>query len=211
MEHVPDHAHHHPRQPHGTRGFATGAAAEAAASEVKPPSALSIARELIRTEGIRGVYRGFFATCARDVPFSAIYFPFFAHLNAMVSISTNQCQPYKSYRHCRSTCAIPPIKGTSIIWNLTQVHKSPQNRPLFTFKFQSPGNIFKRCALYHASPIYVFNPNNNLTLALCHVCVMCSSIILYSNIVSCLFSWFPHSRVLMRMVKLALDIHFYQE
>ncbi|XP_072045219.1 mitochondrial glutamate carrier 2-like [Amphiura filiformis] len=82
VEHVPEHAHHHPRKPHGTRGFASGAATEAAMAETKP-SALAIARELIKTEGIRGVYRGFFATCARDVPFSAIYFPMFAHLNAM--------------------------------------------------------------------------------------------------------------------------------
>ncbi len=86
VEHVPEHAHVHPKKPTGTRGFASGATAEAVAAEARP-SALAIAKDLIKTEGIRGVYRGFFATCARDVPFSAIYFPFFAHLNALVSIS----------------------------------------------------------------------------------------------------------------------------
>ena len=68
-------------KPPGTRGYASGAAA----ANMKP-SALAIATKLIQAEGIKGVYRGFLATCARDVPFSALYFPFFAHLNALVRI-----------------------------------------------------------------------------------------------------------------------------
>ena len=73
-------------KPQGTRGYASGAAA----ANMKP-SALAIATKLIRAEGIKGVYRGFLATCARDVPFSAIYFPLFAHLNELVRICLFVC------------------------------------------------------------------------------------------------------------------------
>lgn len=51
------------------------------ASVVKPVSATSIALDLIRTRGILGLYRGVGATMLRDVTFSVIYFPLFAHLN----------------------------------------------------------------------------------------------------------------------------------
>lgn len=37
---------------------------------------------LLREKGITGLYRGFKATMFRDVAFSAIYFPMFAHLNS---------------------------------------------------------------------------------------------------------------------------------
>lgn len=46
-------------------------------------SATSIALDLIRTRGIFGLYRGIGATMLRDVTFSMIYFPLFAHLNAL--------------------------------------------------------------------------------------------------------------------------------
>ena len=46
-------------------------------------SALSITRELLRTKGISGLYKGTGATMLRDVSFSVVYFPLFANLNAI--------------------------------------------------------------------------------------------------------------------------------
>lgn len=51
--------------------------------ETKKISALSITRELLRTKGIFGLYRGLSATMLRDVSFSVVYFPMFANLNKL--------------------------------------------------------------------------------------------------------------------------------
>jgi hypothetical protein len=51
--------------------------------ETKKISALSITRELFRTKGILGLYRGLGATMLRDVSFSVVYFPLFANLNKL--------------------------------------------------------------------------------------------------------------------------------
>ncbi|XP_034390016.1 mitochondrial glutamate carrier 1 isoform X2 [Cyclopterus lumpus] len=50
-----------------------------------PPraSATGITVELLKTRGLAGLYRGAGATLVRDVPFSMIYFPLFANLNAL--------------------------------------------------------------------------------------------------------------------------------
>ena len=46
------------------------------------PSAIKVARNLIKEKGIGGVYKGLGATIIRDVPFSCLYFPLFAYLNS---------------------------------------------------------------------------------------------------------------------------------
>ena len=74
-----------PTQARGYQAASIAANAEAAAAS-KKVSATRIALQLIKEKGIFGLYRGMGATFLRDVTFSAIYFPLFAHLNHVVSV-----------------------------------------------------------------------------------------------------------------------------
>ncbi|XP_078529760.1 mitochondrial glutamate carrier 2 [Lissotriton helveticus] len=76
----------HPPQ---SRAFTVGPT-----SVPKRPSALLITRELMRTQGIAGVYKGLGATLLRDVPFSVIYFPLFANLNKLGQKSPGEKAPF---------------------------------------------------------------------------------------------------------------------
>jgi len=58
-------------------------AASGGAAATKKMSALSITKELLRTKGIVGLYKGTGATMLRDVSFSVVYFPLFANLNSL--------------------------------------------------------------------------------------------------------------------------------
>ncbi|CAL8335983.1 unnamed protein product [Merluccius merluccius] len=57
-------------------------------------SATQIARNLLHTQGIQGLYRGLGATILRDVPFSVVYFPLFANLNRLGKPSPDQSAPF---------------------------------------------------------------------------------------------------------------------
>uniref|UniRef100_A0A8D2LRS6 Uncharacterized protein n=2 Tax=Varanus komodoensis TaxID=61221 RepID=A0A8D2LRS6_VARKO len=54
------------------------------------PSAIVIARDLLRTQGLAGLYKGLGATLLRDVPFSIIYFPLFANINKLGQESSEE-------------------------------------------------------------------------------------------------------------------------
>lgn len=49
----------------------------------QPPKALSVAIDLIKAKGIAGLYKGISATLLRDITFSVVYFPLFAHLSSI--------------------------------------------------------------------------------------------------------------------------------
>ncbi|XP_068116375.1 mitochondrial glutamate carrier 1 [Hyperolius riggenbachi] len=72
-------------------GQAGGGTAEAS---VARPTAIAISRELLRKEGIAGLYKGLGATLLRDVPFSVIYFPLFANLNKLGQKTPDEKAPF---------------------------------------------------------------------------------------------------------------------
>ncbi|KAJ8373112.1 hypothetical protein AAFF_G00271170 [Aldrovandia affinis] len=57
-------------------------------------SATQIARALLHSHGIQGLYRGLGATVMRDVPFSVVYFPLFAHLYRLGQSAPSESAPF---------------------------------------------------------------------------------------------------------------------
>ncbi|XP_029455708.1 mitochondrial glutamate carrier 2 [Rhinatrema bivittatum] len=72
----------------------TSASTTESTSVPKRTSANVIARELMKTEGVAGLYKGLGATLLRDVPFSIIYFPLFANINKLGQRSPDGKAPF---------------------------------------------------------------------------------------------------------------------
>ncbi|XP_033880705.1 mitochondrial glutamate carrier 1-like [Acipenser ruthenus] len=93
--------------PPQARAFSTGSAAAHSR-----PSATVLARELLKTKGISGLYRGIGATLARDVPFSMIYFPLFANLNRLGQRSPGETAPF--YHSFLAGCGAGAVAAVAV-------------------------------------------------------------------------------------------------
>uniref|UniRef100_H2NCC2 Mitochondrial glutamate carrier 1 n=1 Tax=Pongo abelii TaxID=9601 RepID=H2NCC2_PONAB len=58
------------------------------------PTAIQLTRDLLRSRGIAGLYKGLGATLLRDVPFSVVYFPLFANLNQLGRPASEEKSPF---------------------------------------------------------------------------------------------------------------------
>ncbi|XP_045626706.1 mitochondrial glutamate carrier 1 isoform X1 [Ursus americanus] len=58
------------------------------------PTATQLTRDLLRSRGIAGLYKGLGATLLRDVPFSIVYFPLFANLNQLGRPASGEKSPF---------------------------------------------------------------------------------------------------------------------
>ncbi|KAM9221941.1 mitochondrial glutamate carrier 1 isoform 2-T2 [Dugong dugon] len=71
-----------------------GAQPMAEAPAVPRPTATQLTRDLLRSRGIAGLYKGLGATLLRDVPFSIVYFPLFANLNQLGQPASGEKSPF---------------------------------------------------------------------------------------------------------------------
>ncbi|XP_069327969.1 mitochondrial glutamate carrier 1 [Eulemur rufifrons] len=71
-----------------------GAQASVEAPAAPRPTATQLTRELLRSRGIAGLYKGLGATLLRDVPFSVVYFPLFANLNQLGRPASEEKSPF---------------------------------------------------------------------------------------------------------------------
>ncbi|XP_072305950.1 mitochondrial glutamate carrier 1-like [Eucyclogobius newberryi] len=75
-------------------------------------SATQITRELLKTKGLLGLYKGLGATLMRDIPFSVIYFPLFAHLHQLGRPSPEGSAPF--YWSFMSGCLAGSVAAVTV-------------------------------------------------------------------------------------------------
>uniref|UniRef100_A0A8D1HAQ4 Mitochondrial glutamate carrier 2 n=1 Tax=Sus scrofa TaxID=9823 RepID=A0A8D1HAQ4_PIG len=74
---------------------AQGAAQPSVEAPATPrPTATQLTRDLLRSRGIAGLYKGLGATLLRDVPFSIVYFPLFANLDQLGRPASGEKSPF---------------------------------------------------------------------------------------------------------------------
>ncbi|XP_053576192.1 mitochondrial glutamate carrier 1 [Bombina bombina] len=76
------------------------------------PTAIQISRDLLKSKGIAGLYKGLGATLLRDVPFSIVYFPLFANLNKLGQKSPDEKAPF--FVSFLAGCAAGSIAAVSV-------------------------------------------------------------------------------------------------
>ncbi|XP_022079178.1 mitochondrial glutamate carrier 2-like isoform X1 [Acanthaster planci] len=145
-----------------TRAFSASTTAEVT------PSALTIARNLLQTKGVFGLYRGLGATLMRDIPFSMIYFPLFAHLNAQGMEHENGRASFQHSFVCgclAATVASLSVNPVDVIKTRLQLLQQAPGEHTYTgirdcaakiWKYEGPSAFFKgaSCRLLVISPLF---------------------------------------------------------
>ncbi|XP_029438770.1 mitochondrial glutamate carrier 1 [Rhinatrema bivittatum] len=83
-----------PSQPLVNTPASSGPSTVASSAAPSRPTATQITRDLLRTKGVAGLYKGLGATLLRDVPFSMVYFPLFANLNKLGQKTPDEKAPF---------------------------------------------------------------------------------------------------------------------
>jgi len=69
-------------------------------------STVSALRQILRTEGLRGLTRGLGATLVRDVPFSGLYLMFYEHLKSITPNDVKQTHGSSAHFVCGMTAGV---------------------------------------------------------------------------------------------------------
>lgn len=110
-------------------------------------SATQLTRELLKTKGFFGLYKGLGATLMRDIPFSVIYFPLFAHLHQLGQPSPEESAPfYWSFMSgCLAGCvAAVAVSPCDVVKTRLQSIKKGANEETYNGIVDCIRNILKK-------------------------------------------------------------------